>query len=120
MERRSRVATSSIVRVRVVSFGSVVTRGAPASTSMKWPNHEPAASPARAIAFGSVVAESTVPRSAAAVASGEDLAGIQEPARVEHALQILLERDELGGLLEREVGGLEDADPVLAGEGAAE
>ena len=42
-------------------------------------------------------------RSAAAVAGREDLAGVQEPARVEDALQVLLQRDQLRRLLEREI-----------------
>src|SRR4051794_19853803 len=61
------------------------------------------------------------PQSAAFVASRrEDFAGVQEAARVEDAFQVLLERDEIGRLLERQVLRLRDADAVLARQRAAE
>src|SRR6266540_1291139 len=49
---------------------------------------------------------------------GEDFAGIQEPLRVERALQAQLQIDELRRLLERQVGSLQNADAMLAREGA--
>src|SRR5262245_51956721 len=51
--------------------------------------------------------------------SGEDLARVEQPLGVEHALDAHLEIDERVRLLERQVRGLEDADAVLAGERAA-
>src|ERR1700733_4228515 len=56
----------------------------------------------------------------AMAARREDLAGVEELLRIEDALQVALQVDEIARLLERQVGGLRDADAVLAAQRAAE
>src|SRR5882672_10068875 len=48
--------------------------------------------------------------------SGEDLARVEQTLGIENALDAELKIDERVGLLEREIGSLEDTDAVLAGE----
>src|SRR5690606_5891710 len=60
--------------------------------------------------------------SAGAVAprAREDLAGVQQPARIEDRLQLPLHRDQIRGLLEVQIRRLDEADAVLAAERPAE
>jgi hypothetical protein len=50
---------------------------------------------------------------------GENLARIEQARGIEDALEIALQVDELGGLLESEIRRLEHTDAVLAAERAA-
>ena len=51
---------------------------------------------------------------------GENLAGVQQILRIEHALQVALQRDQIRPLFERQIRSLEHANAVLPAERAAQ
>ena len=46
----------------------------------------------------------------------EDLAGIQEPARIEDALDVTLERDQICVLFQRQIRSLQRPDAMLSAQ----